>query len=284
MNDIENNIPQVDLPVDFIVSDNVPSDILNLYGRFPCKIKAGIFAFVSKGIVRATVNLKEYVMKENTFITLLPNSFIQIHEVSADGLVCFAGFSAEFLDNMTFIKSISNMAMDIMDNPTIELDEDGATLFKDVFSVLTKGTDDKNKKLFEGCTQSVLDIFVHTIINMYTNFAENEKPKLVREKEIAKEFIQLVWQNYTKEHGASFYADQLRITLPHFCSVIKKATGKTPLDLIAHIIILDAKAQLKSTSLSVKEIAINLGYNNVAFFDKYFKRYVGITPLEYRNS
>jgi YesN/AraC family two-component response regulator len=66
--------------------------------------------------------------------------------------------------------------------------------------------------------------------------------------------------------------------------VIKKVTGKTPLDLIAHIIILDAKAQLKSTSLSVKEIAINLGYSNVAFFDKYFKRYVGITPLEYRNS
>ena len=34
----------------------------------------------------------------------------------------------------------------------------------------------------------------------------------------------------------------------------------------------------------IKEISIGLGYSNVAFFDKYFRRYVGISPLEYRNS
>ena len=50
------------------------------------------------------------------------------------------------------------------------------------------------------------------------------------------------------------------------------------------MVIMDAKAQLKSTNLPIKEISIGLGYSNVAFFDKYFRRYVGMSPLEYRNS
>ena len=66
--------------------------------------------------------------------------------------------------------------------------------------------------------------------------------------------------------------------------VIKKTTGMTALDIIANVVIMDAKAQLKSTNLPIKEISIGLGYSNVAFFDKYFRRYVGMSPLEYRNS
>lgn len=282
--EIEGNLPKFDLPKDFIVSDSISGEILNLYGLFPCKIKAGVFAFCSRGTIRATINLKEYTLGPNSFITLLPNSFIQIHEVSADGLVCFAGFSSSFLERVNFIRTVSNQLIEIMDNPMICLNEEGASLFKDFFSLLTKASDKNNSAIFDGCTKSVLNIFLQAMLNMYTEFSTWEKPKLIREKEIARDFMQLVWQNYTVEHGASFYAEKLRITLPHFCYVVKKATGKTPLDLIATTIILDAKAQLKSTNRPVKEIAISLGYNNVAFFDKYFKRYVGITPLEYRNS
>ena len=114
---------------------------------------------------------------------------------------------------------------------------------------------------------------------MYRRFNTWKEPVLSRDKEIAREFVQLVWQYYTKERSASFYAGKLRITLPHFCYVIKKTTGMTALDIIANVVIMDAKAQLKSTNLPIKEISIGLGYSNVAFFDKYFRRYVGISPL-----
>ena len=40
---MEDNIPKFDLPVDFIVGNSITGEILNQYGRFPCKIKAGIF-------------------------------------------------------------------------------------------------------------------------------------------------------------------------------------------------------------------------------------------------
>jgi len=50
------------------------------------------------------------------------------------------------------------------------------------------------------------------------------------------------------------------------------------------MVIMDAKAQLKSTNLSIHDIAYALNFTNMSFFGKYFKRHVGMSPQEYRNS
>lgn len=100
--------------------------------------------------------------------------------------------------------------------------------------------------------------------------------------EIYRKFIQLVVEHYTTEHSVSFYAAQLNLSLPHFCTTIKKAIGLTPLEIISSIITMDAKAQLRSTDLTVKEIAFSLGFNNLSFFNKYFRQHTGMTPQEYR--
>ena len=75
-NNMEDNIPEFDLPRDFIVGDSITGEILNQYGRFPCKIKAGIFVLCVQGTARATVNLTEFIIKQNDFITLPPGCFI----------------------------------------------------------------------------------------------------------------------------------------------------------------------------------------------------------------
>ena len=262
---IDVDLPKFDIPKDFIVGDGITGDILNMYGLFPCKIKAGVFAFCTRGTIRVTINLDEHTAQANDFITLLPNTFIQIHEVSDDAEVCFVAFSSRFLESINFIRTISNLIVTIIENPVVPLPDNAAAIYKDSL-------------------KPILDLLIQGVINMYRKFNTWKEPVLSRDKEIAREFVQLVWQYYTKERSASFYAGKLRITLPHFCYVIKKTTGMTALDIIANVVIMDAKAQLKSTNLPIKEISIGLGYSNVAFFDKYFRRYVGMSPLEYRNS
>ena len=81
---IDDALPKFDLPVDFVTDDSITGDILNQYGRFPCHIKAGVFVLCTRGTVRATINLSEYTITHNDFVTVLPGSFIQIHEVSSD--------------------------------------------------------------------------------------------------------------------------------------------------------------------------------------------------------
>ena len=54
--------------------------------------------------------------------------------------------------------------------------------------------------------------------------------------------------------------------------------------IITSMVIMDAKAQLKSTNLSIHDIAYALSFTNMSFFGKYFKSNVGMSPQEYRNS
>ena len=97
---MKEEIPKLDLPVNFIVGDNITSDLLNSYGRFPCKIKAGIFVLCMKGHIRATINLSEYDIGPNSFVALPPSSFLQIHEVVGEIQLYFAGFSSGFMESV----------------------------------------------------------------------------------------------------------------------------------------------------------------------------------------
>ena len=135
---IDVDLPKFDIPKDFIVGDGITGDILNMYGLFPCKIKAGVFAFCTRGTIRVTINLDEHTARANDFITLLPNTFIQIHEVSEDAEVCFVAFSSRFLESINFIRTISNLIVTIIENPVVPLSGNAAAIYKDFFSLLVR--------------------------------------------------------------------------------------------------------------------------------------------------
>ena len=82
---------------------------------------------------------------------------------------------------------------------------------------------------------------------------------------------------------AQFYADKLGISLQHLSTTVRQVTGKSVLDTIAYIVIMDAKAKLKGTNMTIQEIAYSLNFPSASFFGKYFRRYVGMTPLDFRN-
>lgn len=281
---MEDSIPKFDLPVDFIAGNNITGEILNLYGRFPCKIKAGIFVLCVQGSARATVNLTEFTIRKNDFITLPPGCFIQIHEVSDDIKLYFAGFSSTFVSHINYIKTISNYLPVIFDRPVMPLPEHIARLYEQAFDLLINAYSMPKTIENKEILKAVFTIFMQGVIELYKNHTPYSNAPMTRNMEICREFVQLAMENYTKEHSVSYYAKRLNITLQHFCYVIKKVSGRTALDILSNIIIMDAKAQLKSTDLPVKKIAFALGFDNLSFFNKYFRQHVGMTPQEYRES
>jgi AraC-like DNA-binding protein len=76
----------------------------------------------------------------------------------------------------------------------------------------------------------------------------------------------------------------LGISLQHLSTTVKQVTGRNVLDVIAYVVIIDAKAKLKSSNMTIQEIAYSLNFPSASFFGKYFRRYVGMSPLEFRNS
>lgn len=90
--------------------------------------------------------------------------------------------------------------------------------------------------------------------------------------------------DYNKTRNVAWYAEKLKISNIHLCTTVKKVTGNTCVEIISHMVIMDAKSQLKSTNIPIQEISNSLNFANTSFFGKYFKRYVGMSPLAYRNS
>lgn len=279
---IDDALPKFDLPVDFVTDDSITGDILNQYGRFPCHIKAGVFVLCTRGTVRATINLSEYTITHNDFVTVLPGSFIQIHEVSSDTRVCFAGFSSEFISRVSYVETYLDFLPMILDNPIMTLQEEVAQLYRNAFSLLIRAYSLPNTLDNKEILMSIFTIFFQGVGELYKRCKPTTNEPIKREHELYRQFIQLLMTHYTQEHEVSFYAKKCGVTPAHSSGAIRKASGHSPLAIITGIIIMNAKAQLKSTRLPVKEIAFSLGFNNLSFFNKYFRKHVEMTPQEYR--
>ena len=73
---IDVDLPKFDIPKDYIVGDGITGDILNMYGLFPCKIKAGVFAFCTQGTIRLTIHIaSEYFYPDPRGVGRCPGLF-----------------------------------------------------------------------------------------------------------------------------------------------------------------------------------------------------------------
>ena len=279
---MQNDIPLIDCPIDYIFGE-ASGKVLNEYMRFPCKILCGVYAFMIKGTARATVNITQYDFRENDLIYLAPNSFFLVHEFSEDAQLSYIIFSSSFLEKNAYSlrrpRLVTTDACQIV-NVTAEQSKiivNFSQLIEDAVN----------------CTPSMLNsermVHIYNLVHlMFQDYfvanSDNTSKSIDRKTEIYHEYSELVMKHYHEWHHVSDYAEALHITVPHLCSTIKQASQRTAGDWIAEAILTDAKAQLKLSVTPIKEIAISLGFENVAFFNRFFKTHVGTTPKNYRNS
>ena len=279
---MQNDIPLIDCPIDYIFGE-ASGKVLNEYMRFPCKILCGVYAFMVKGKARATVNITQYDFHENDVIYLAPNSFFLVHEFSEDAQLSYIIFSSSFLEKNAY----SLRRPRLMATEACQIVNATAEQAKIVNSFSQLIEDAVN------CTPSMLNtermVHIYNLVHLlfqdyFVANSDNTSKSIDRKTEIYHEYSELVMKHYHEWHHVSDYAEALRITVPHLCSTIKQASHRTAGDLIAEAILTDAKAQLKLSATPIKEIAISLGFENVAFFNRFFKTHEGVTPRHYRNS
>jgi len=276
------NIPLLDCPVDYLIGD-ASGKIMNEYGRFPCKIKCGVYAFMVRGSAKATINITPYEFHQNDVLMLEPGSFLLIHEFSEDALVYYILFSSAFLDKNSFYSRMSLEAMQLQ-SPVVQLSDEQADLTQALYTTLNKAMNCRPSALNEEKMVHVFNILqiAYTELGHEQENVQTTTPD--RASVLYQNFSKLVIGHYHEWHRVSQYAKAMRITLPHLCATIKHISGKTASDIIDEAILTDAKAQLKLTDLQVKEIAMSLGFDNEAFFYRYFKAHIGVTPKIYRNN
>jgi len=78
------------------------------------------------------------------------------------------------------------------------------------------------------------------------------------------------------------YADLLYVTPNHLNALCQDLVGKTAGDLIRDRVLLEAKRLLTNADMTVTEIAYDLNFGDNSYFNRFFKKNVGVTPDEFR--
>jgi len=137
----------------------------------------------------------------------------------------------------------------------------------------------------ENFSGSVLQSYLQLILAI----SSREKNKLLPDKELIKDdlnplksFQNLVEKHFISHKNLSFYADLLNVTSNSLSKKIKSKFNKTPSQIIQQRVILEAKKQIHLTRKSIKEIALELNFTDEFHFSKYFKKYTGVSPTQFR--
>ena len=124
-----------------------------------------------------------------------------------------------------------------------------------------------------------------TAFYLITEINLREQPEEQRQgrcEVLFNEFMSLLQQHNKRERNVSFYAKQMNITPKYLSSVVKEVSGKTAARWIDESVILEAKALLKYSGMSIQEISYHLNFSTQSFFGKYFKQHTGTSPSRYK--
>ncbi len=96
-------------------------------------------------------------------------------------------------------------------------------------------------------------------------------------------FRKLVNENFMTETGVEFYADKLCVTANYLNRIVRQALGQSTKGYIQCRRMEEACRLLRYTSLPVADISERLGFDTPSYFSRAFAKYVGQTPLQFRN-
>jgi AraC-like DNA-binding protein len=277
----DEKIPLIDCPFDYLFGE-ASGKVLNEYGRFPCQIQCAVYAFMIKGNARATLNITQYEFKENDFIYVKPGSFLFVHNFSEDARLSYIVFSSSFVEKNSYGLRRFSLPTQLY-KPMVHLNYEQTEVVVNFSKTLELAINSTPSMLSSERMAHVFNLIQQTYIDLSAVGADGVQSQ-DRKTEIFHEYSDMVLRHYCEWHNVSAYADAMHITVPHLCSTIKQVSGHTAGDIIADAILMDAKAQLKVTSRPIKEISMHLGFENVSFFNRFFKSHVGVTPRVYRNS
>lgn len=130
------------------------------------------------------------------------------------------------------------------------------------------------------------------VLRSYTNILLFEVERLLLSENAVKrtdlklekihKFKKLIEECYSEHKLPSYYADILNITPNHLNRLCKEEMGSTAGDMIRKHILIESQRQLRFTTLSINEIADQLGFESPSYFITFFKKQMGITPEQFR--
>lgn len=284
------------LPTDFgtgrfkdllVTFDNIERDypLAKQRAHFPIKCESLFIITVLRGNIRLNINLSEVVLSGGQMLVMMPGCIFDGQEVSED--VRFFGIMIdhEYMETMRknvglnidlthryytyFVNSVSQLVLD-----------NHLQMYRMILQELSEGDYMYKKEVI----QRYCEIWLLKNIsqNGRKDYQRDMNKPLNRKEQIFHDFLALLEQYFSQERSISFYADRMCLTPKYLSTIIKDVSGKHGMQWIDEYVSLEAKALLRHSELSVKQVSDQLNFPSQSMFGRFFKKMTGYSPKQYK--
>ena len=269
------------------VTGNKSLRIYNFEGTLPDKSDLLIphtkdhylIVFIRHACSRQWIDMNPYLIRDDTVYFTGPNQVI-VKEGFENIWSTGVAFTEEFLslqENTSLIQL--PLIQNLQNGHELQLAEPDIGFIEDI---LTKMNFEymKPDEFQQRMLGALLTVLLTYLSRLYiVQFKENN---FSADKLLLKNFQAKISEHYSELHEVSDYASLLHISPGHLSEVIKVQSGKPAIKHIHDRLVLEARRQLFHTNNSGKEIAFKLGFSGDSYFNRFFKRETGLTPVQYR--
>ncbi len=230
-----------------------------------------ILIYCLKGKGWYTVGKKKYEVGPNEFIHL-PATTDRLQYGADDELpwtIFWVHYSGKDMNSFNKLLNVS-----VNDGPkSVPYNEKALQMWDEMYRTLEMGYSRDNLNNANMC----LYHFLSTFLYQSQHFALNDDKDMVRETIV---FMRdQLMSRFTVEDFASRY----NLSTSHFSSLFRRSTGMSPMEYFIQLKMQRACQMLLNENLKIKDIAVDVGYDDAFYFSRLFKKTMGMSPEQYRD-
>jgi len=270
-------------------------DVVDYEKMMPAIRKTPVFSMtfysitvVLDGNDEVSINGRSHKVEKGNVICTIPGeiwSFAATPTFKALNLVFEKEFLLSFFSDSHFLERFTYLAAD-RPSPFLSLDE---ILFERILTLYHEmqheivSSEQKDQHMLRALLYETMMLLqrapmveVDHIESVQRSLADIPVSRYV------DDFQKLVAENFRVEHGTEFYADRLFITPNYLNKIVHRTLGMSAKSFIQEQIFQEACCLLRYTTLTVQEIANQLGFSTSTYFVRTFKNHMKMTPMDFR--
>ncbi|NIJ55203.1 helix-turn-helix domain-containing protein [Dyadobacter arcticus] len=249
---------------------SLPEDILQKLLQ-PHKLAHYCFVFIDQGSETYKVDLKDITIADSQLVFGLPNQIFTNPPKNQDT----QGYKIGFDENtLALLPQSYPFLLDPLNSNTITFDPVSKQRVKAVFSILFQ-------LLHSAGNQKPAEIILAHLNALLTEFNsayfEHRVHDNISDPKMSKyvEFRLAVETHLTEQQDVFTIAESLAMTTSGLYGIVKEFSGLSPKEWMTNRLMLEAQRRLRYSTISVKELAFELGFNDPDYFSRLFKKNTG---------
>ena len=253
------------------------------YADRPERLDIGAILICRSGTARLTVDVQNFSLKSGSEMVIMPGKILAVENADREFSVEYVLFSRDMFEEASFRMDISFFRF-LAENPFWQHNEVSLDRFDRWLASVQRIYDDRQHMFRNTIIRNLLQNIFLTIYDSARrlNISPAEE-HTGRQSELFQKFSALVRDNFREQHNVAFYAAQMFITTRYLSTIVRTVSGDSPKDIIDRMIVLEMKVLLRSSNMSIQEIASRMHFPDQSYMGRYFRKHTNQSPSEYRN-